>query len=467
METNIDFETMIKSRNGRVDIIGKFSEEKEDNWQNVFTPLDICKEMCDLIEGDCQYAVLFNLEFLEVLIHEKSVLPCNIVFFGDGEAENNFAEYVYGVKTGLLDKNELISDGRFSKEKFGIVLKTDIDKSFGNYYLKNVEQEENMKFTKLAVIGNPPYQQQSEAQKNRTETGTQQAKSIYHLFVESIIDNLNPDYLSLIIPSRWMIGGMGLNSFRERIKEDKSFKVIVDDMRCDGIFETVDVSGGVCYFLRDKSYSGKCNFNGTERFLNEEDIIVRENECRGILTKVKSVSSKYIGSLVSPQNPYGFHGAAEPLESGIPCYFKQKIGKKFVDKTQMKAYKDNVDMWKVLVPSAPIAGQTDFTKPIGFFNENNIILCEPGTICTETYIVLSTFETRKEAEHFISYVKTKFFRFMLKMRVVSQHILRDCYSWVPDMEDYSSPWTDEELYKKFNLTRQQIIYIESKIKEFK
>ena len=334
-----------------------------------------------------------------------------------------------------------MKEGKFCKEPFIKLFTSEID----------------MKFNKVAVLGNPPYQIADGG-------NARSAKPIYHLFVEAVIDNIKPDYFSFIIPSRWMVGGKGLDKHRERMMNDKHMKVIIDDMSCNGIFPTVDIAGGVSYFLWSKEHDGKCEFNGIERFLNEEDIIIRENEARSILTKVKKESNKFVGTVASASKPYGFRADATVTKSGIPCWFKQSIGKVFVDPSIVKDPRGDIGKWKVLAPRAPIAGQTDFTKPIGFFTDKSVIIAEPNEICTETYIVVNSFNTKNEAENFISFMKTKLFRFMLRMRVVSQDVTRENYKWVPDVEDYSAPWTDAELYKKFNLTRQEVAYIESKIK---
>ena len=113
------------------------------------------------------------------------------------------------------------------------------------------------------------------------------------------------------------------------------------------------------------------------------------------------------------------------------------------------------------------------TSKAGSVTENNLgarqILCsyfiaEPNSVSTDTYMVVNVFDTKQEAENFISYMKTKFFRFMLGLRVLTQDINKEKFAWVPDQKDYSAPWVDAELYKKYNLTRQEVAYIESKIK---
>lgn len=435
-------------RQAREKIIDLLTMEHELNWQCVATPYDIVNEMIDLIPSDAEkFIVFFSLEFLEEMVKTRGIDSDRILFVGDNGMESAFASHpdIYGVKSCIMSKDTGYQDGKliFPETIFN--------------FLNN--EDENMKFNKVAVIGNPPYQIADGG-------NARSAKPLYHKFVESAID-MNPDYVSMIIPSRWMQGGKGLDAHRDRMMNDRHMKVVVDDMSCNGIFPTVDIAGGVNYFLWDKFHDGKCNFNGVDRFLNEHDLILRENESCAILDKVKSVATNYMNSVVSASKPYGFRADTTQTDTGVPCWFKKSIGLSFVDESIVTNPRNDMHKWKVLAPRAPIAGQTDFTKPISIFNENNVFIAEPNQVCTETYLVINSFDSKKEAEHFITYMKTRFFRFMLRMRTVSQDVTRENYAFVPDVEDYSAPWTDKELYKKFNLTRQQIAFIESKIKEIK
>jgi site-specific DNA-methyltransferase (adenine-specific) len=437
-------------RQAREKIIEFFTTKNELNWQDVATPYDIAREMLDLIPSDAEnFIVFFSMEFLEEMVKARGIDPKKILFISDNSMEATFSRHsgMYGVQTAIMSKTDGYQDGKliFPQEIF------------------NFCNEVNMKFGKLAVIANFPYQIQTESQQAR-EGGKQQAKPLYNLFIEATIDGLNPDHFVSIHPSRWMLGGLGLNKFRERMMSDKHLKTIVDDMSCNGIFPTVDIAGGVQYFHWDKSYNGECNFNGVVRPLNEYDIVLRENESYAILNRVKESASNFVSSSVSSCKPYGLATNVKETSSGTPCWFKKSIGLSFVDSSIVTNPRNDIQKWKVVAPRAPIAGQTDFTKPISIFNDNNVFIAEPNQVCTETYLVINSFDTKKEAENFITYMKTRVFRFMLRMRTVSQDVTRENYAFVPDVQDYSAPWTDDELYKKFNLTRQQIAFIESKIK---
>jgi len=322
------------------------------------------------------------------------------------------------------------------------------------------------KTEKLVVLMNPPYQMQSEAQKGNQANGSV-AKSIYHLFVETVIDHLNPRYFSFIIPSKWMV--VGNDDFKNRMKEDKKLKKIFHFPGEREVFPTVSIKGGVSYSLWDKEYNGPCEFNAggatTERYLNEYAIIVQDNNAIGVLKKIKANSKNWVSNSVLSTNPFGLPTNYKNwVESGVPCYTRGKIVKyacigSHTDKNNI------ISRWKVALSGATVEGATFNGNVRTYINGGFIV--EPGAICTETYIIVNTFDTKEEAENFITYMKTKFFRFMLGIGTVTQRVTKEKFVFVPDITDYFSKWDDEKLNKMFNLTRQQQNYIDSKIKELK
>ena len=88
---------------------------------------------------------------------------------------------------------------------------------------------------------------------------------------------------------------------------------------------------------------------------------------------------------------------------------------------------------------------------------------KPNEVCTETYLVLSTFDNEGQADNMCAYVRTKTFRFLLLQSLTSIHITKDSFQFVP-LQDFSHPWTDEMLYKKYGLTKDEIAFIESMIR---
>lgn len=328
------------------------------------------------------------------------------------------------------------------------------------------KEDVSMKFD--AIVGNPPYQ---------IETGGsgRQAKPTYNLFVE-LAKKLQPNYISLITPSRWFSGGMGLEKFRKEMMEDKHIKKIIDYPNVKEVFNTVDIAGGVNYFLWEKSYNGKCEFINNigekqfreERNLNEFSTLVRFNQAIPIIRKVFEIEhpKKTMEQTVSPQKPFDLPTSYKPKERGIPCYFIQKIGKKYADPKDVKDSNNLLNKWKLIVPRSPIAGQTDFTKPVGFYYDGNSNIAKPGECCTESFIVAGAFETEEEVLNFKSYLFTKTVRFLLLQAVVSQDVLRNKYCFVPALEKYDIHFTDEILRERWNITDDEWNYIDSRIHNY-
>jgi site-specific DNA-methyltransferase (adenine-specific) len=90
-------------------------------------------------------------------------------------------------------------------------------------------------------------------------------------------------------------------------------------------------------------------------------------------------------------------------------------------------------------------------------------IAEKGTCCTETYLVFGPFSSKRICENVISYIKTKFFRFLVLQKKNTQNAAKGVYEFVP-LQDFTHPWTDEELYAKYGLTDEEIQFIESMIR---
>jgi site-specific DNA-methyltransferase (adenine-specific) len=324
----------------------------------------------------------------------------------------------------------------------------------------------NMKFD--VIVGNPPYQLNDGG-----GTGMS-AKPIYHKFIEQAI-KLNPKYLAMIIPARWYSGGKGLDEFRGTMINDRRIQKIVDFENSNEIFPGVDVAGGICYFLWDREYSGECEFvnkiDGIEfkssRYLNEFKTIIRHSRSLSIIRKIKKIegaNNKYLDSLVSSRKPFGIPSNYIPTKKGTLCYFTQKQGKLYAKNEDVNDTKEYLHKWKLLIPFAPIAGQTDFSKPIGFYYDGNTRIAEPNECCSESWLVACAFDTKEEVLSFKSYLFTKIVRFLLLQNVVSQNITRGAFTFVPDLIKYEGVYNDEILRKKYNITDEEWSFIDSKIK---
>jgi len=323
----------------------------------------------------------------------------------------------------------------------------------------------NMKFD--VIIGNPPYQMSDGGDTEERQRGG--AIPQYHLFVQQA-KKLKPRYLTMIVPSRWFAGGRGLDEFRDEMLHDTHIRTIVDYPLSSECFPGVEIKGGVCYFLWDRETAGLCKVitrrNNKEsisvRSLLEEgsDTFIRYNESIPILRKVQKNHEPSFAQCVSSQKPFGLRtyvqGEARPSNGSIKLYANKSIG--YIKKEEITQNKSWVNKYKVLITMAYGAGE-DFPHQI----INIPFVAEPNTCCTETYVVIGPCPTKEEAENIISYIKTRFFRFLVLLKKNTQHAAAKVYQFVP-LQDFSHPWTDEMLYKKYGLTQDEIAFIESMIR---
>ncbi|NLW19488.1 MAG: restriction endonuclease [Candidatus Cloacimonetes bacterium] len=331
-------------------------------------------------------------------------------------------------------------------------------------HTQNPEELFKMKFD--VIIGNPPYQL-SDGGHSRS------ASPIYHKFVEQTI-KLNPRFMSMIIPARWYSGGKGLDEFRKNMLDDRRIRRLVDFENSSDVFPGVDVAGGICYFLWDRDNPGTCSvtscFNEeeytTDRDLNEFGIFIRHSKAVPIVKKIKEIekASINLNEVVLPSKPFGIRGHYEPKKSGVPCHFTQKQGLLFVHKDDVDDRFNVVNQFKLLIPRAPIAGQTDFSKPIGFYYEGNVKIAKPGEVCTESWLVAFTADSFEEIVCFKSYLFTKIVRFLLLQTVVSQDVTREKFAFIPHLVSYDVFFDDAILRKRWNITDDEWYFIDSKVK---
>ena len=330
------------------------------------------------------------------------------------------------------------------------------------HYL-NPEEIFNMKFD--VIISNPPYQ--------LSDGGNgKSAKPIYQFFVRTA-KKIKPRFITMVIPSRWFSGGKGLDDFRNEMLTDTHIRKLVDYENFKDIFPGVDLAGGACYFLWDRDNTGLCevtNFDAKNpltmlRSLSENNIFIRQNLAVQIVHKVlnQHKGKPTLSERVSSRKPFALPTNYEPKESGVPCWFIQRIGLKYADINDVDDSRGYLNKWKLLIPKAPIAGQTDFSKPIGFYYDGNTRIAKPGECCTESWIVACAFDTEEETLSFKSYLFTKTARFLLLQTVVSQDVTKKNFCFVPDLEKYSGIYTDELLCEKWQITEQEWLYIDSRI----
>jgi site-specific DNA-methyltransferase (adenine-specific) len=315
------------------------------------------------------------------------------------------------------------------------------------------------------IIGNPPYQLDDGGY------GTS-AAPIYQLFVEKAL-GLEPRYAVFVTPSRWMAGGKGLDKYRQRMLSDKRLRNIVDYPKLYEGFPGVKIRGGISYFLWDREHNGPCAVQtiwdgqptgpAVPRPLDAFDVLVRRNEAVPILEKVRAKGEPTLDARVSSGKPFGlrtfFHGKPDAmrLKNPVKLFGSQKIS--WVERSAIPTNDLWLDEWKVLmtaVQGTSAAVETKFlSKPI---------VAEPGTACTETYLVAGHFDSEAYAANYAGYLRTRFVRFLVSLRKATQHATRDVYSFVPDLP-LDQEWTDAKLYKRYGLTRDEIAFIESQVAE--
>ena len=328
----------------------------------------------------------------------------------------------------------------------------------------------NMTFD--VIIGNPPYQLNVGVEKENY------AIPIYHKFVE-LAKKLTPRYLSMIIPARWYAGGRGLDEFRNSMLSDNRLRVIHDFPDASECFPGVQIKAGVCFFLWDRDNRGHCsvtthlnnNVDGPlVRPLLERDTktFIRYNKSISILHKVYKPNIQVFSSLVSPQTPFGlvtsFKGNCKRTNSNdLTLYIsgnekEYKGGIAYVPINEITKGKEMIPWHKIYIGKAG-SGSDSFPHSI----LSTPFYGAPYSVCNQTYLVIGPFSSKDECKNAISYIKTRFFRFMVLLKKNSQDAMREVYSFVP-LQDFSKPWTDEELYKKYGLTDEEIQFIESMIR---
>lgn len=333
----------------------------------------------------------------------------------------------------------------------------------------------NMKFD--VIVGNPPYQ---------LDTGgpSRQAKPIYNLFVQQA-KKLRPRFLTMIIPSRWFAGGMGLDEFRESMLTDDHVRSIDDYLSASDVFPGVGLKGGVCYFLWDRDNRGPCRVathfkdwpvsTATRPLLEKgADVFIRFNEGLSIVKKVVAVETgtdkslelpeaKQFMKLVSSIGAFGldstFRGKEKKSGNDLKVYRNGGVG--YAARSSIKKERAVFDKWKVFIGrAAPGTGNRD-TYPHRIISTP--FIGEPGSISSWTYMYIGPFDSKTEAESVLSYLSCRLTRFLILLHKPSQDTTRKVYCFVPTQK-WAKRWTDEGLYAKYGISASEIAFIEKVVR---
>lgn len=346
----------------------------------------------------------------------------------------------------------------------------------------------NMKFD--VICSNPPYQ----LSVGNEGGNSSKAKAIYHRFISQAIE-LKPKYICMITPSRWMTRTTeGIpDEWVDNMLQSNRISIIHDFEDSSDCFPGVEIKGGVSYFLYERNYSGKCNYyfhyssmKGIETRFDYLDsmhsgVVIRDPKAYSVLKKITAVEGEYYNNqetnfsgYVSPKD---FFTNKQVLTSSWKGYKKDKDStncvKYYLNKnihkipfgwTSWEVIPKNhssIRLNKVYIPAAGGTGYDDQVLGKPFYGEEN-------SVCSQTYLVIGYDPqkhnfTKTQCLNIITYIKTRFFRYLVSIKKKTQNGPRGVYQFVP-LQDFSKPWTDEELYKKYNLTDDEIAFIESMIK---
>ena len=328
---------------------------------------------------------------------------------------------------------------------------------------------DRMKFD--AVVGNPPYQLEG-------GSGGSNDAPIYQIFA-MLADRIKPNYSSLIMPARWFAAGREnlLGSFRHFMLTNRSLQKLVAYTDSSMLFSTVEIKGGICYYLLNSKYSGNCSYTivkgntsqTMERDLSRFEILIRDPMLSSIVETVMQQTKKgaTVDTIISNDTPFGISSnprssKKNPLdvfttstaEHDVLLYHVENNKRKveYVRRKDITKNESDIDTYKVFIPGSGGSGDDDIVlgKPE---------YAPPHSVCSQSFLY-AKFSTEKEAQNFILYLKTKFFRALVAAIKISQAAPNKVYQFVP-LQDFSVSWTDEKLYSKYLLSDSQIQYIET------
>ena len=488
--------------------VNKFNKLSDSE---IVTPDYICKDMINLISKEDFRKLLdrngkfidiastmgeFSLAIYERAIREKESVDIskNIYAIPTSSIAFEFTKKIYKI-LGLDINNiarmfnsydflKIIKDKKVDYKQIKAYLMQ--DKKFSEIELeKNMFYEEGEGKVKFdVVVGNPPYQLKG-------GSGGNNDALIFQHFA-NIAEELDPEFISLIIPSRWFSGGRSnlVGDFRSKMLNNRKLEKMVVFSDASEIFDNVEIKGGVCYYLINKNYDGDCNYtlyqdNRKEvslRNLNNFDILIREPKVEDIVRKVIQHTDgvESVEKMISNDTPFGigsnpktgkkysinvFDDSTEEHNTKLFFIEKQKRRVEYVSKNEITKNSNDVDLYKVFIPANAGSGNDPYIigKPE---------LAERNSVCSQSYLY-AAFEIEEEAVNFVKYMKTKFFRLLVKAAKITQGASSKVYRFVPK-QDFSNNsdinWykdienIDHQLGEKYELEQEEMEYINNTIK---
>ena len=316
------------------------------------------------------------------------------------------------------------------------------------------------------VVCNPPY--------HLSDGGGGSGKSatpIYQKFVTQAL-KLQPNYLAMIIPSRWFAGGKGLDDFRNAMLADRQMKLIYDYADSKDCFSSgVDIPGGICYFLWEKGHNGDCTVTNmlkrgetvtAVRPLIEYTTFIRQNRAVNIVKKVLAHNEKLMSEVVLSRRPFGLDSSIK-FDANGDLVLRSSAGVGSINHTKVTAGHDIINKWNTIISKVTTehAGVPDRDGRMRVLAVVEALA--PGAVCTESYLVIDSFDSESEANNLADYLRTKFVRFLMMQMLASMNMSKSTFSFVP-CQDFSRAWEDNDLYIKYGLNQEEIELIENSMK---
>ena len=335
--------------------------------------------------------------------------------------------------------------------------------------VENSAKETKLQFT--VICGNPPYQLAVGGGNGAN------AVPIYQKFIEQA-QRLNPKYITMITPSKWFNGGRGLDVFRSNMLNNHHISEIHDFRNSKDCFTSVEIQGGVSYFLWDRDKTDiNCVFYehiGSEMTHTVRPLknpysngVIRYNDAISIVQKTHPSPKNSFRNMISSQTPFGLVSSFKDYHDNKNAndieYVKRREKNEkcaFINRSFVTKHIDWVDKHKIYFSLNYGAGMSG-DKPYQVTSRGFVGF--PGSCCSQSYLVIGNLESEVIANNILSYMNTKLFRFLVMLCVAGQTFSPNTFSLVP-LQDFSKPWTDAELYAKYNLTQEEIDFIESMIK---
>lgn len=338
-----------------------------------------------------------------------------------------------------------------------------------------------------AAVGNPPYHMAGGA-------GGSNDAPVYQKFVERAL-GLDVRYVSMVIPARWFAGGREnlLGDFRKQMLSAAGLRELIVYTEASEVFDWVRLSGGICCFLAEQDYAGKCRYDLVDKGRRssiwrkfDNEILIRDTELESIVEKVVARADLLglgrVSEIISGNTPFGITSdlrdkndnalklfIEKSAKHNIALYFFDKPYRvmRYIDEKYISKNQDLINKYKVILPAAGGTG-----------NDKNIIgkpqLIPPMSVCSQTYLCVA-FDGEEEAQNFLKYVRTRFFRALVGAAKVSQSAAKRVYRFVP-LEDSSESsevdWSgsvqdvERQLYERYRLNEAEIGYIEGKIADW-